>query len=181
MNEIWKPVVGYEGLYEVSSLWRIKSLIDNHWTFRNKILTSSVNMYWYCRCSLFKDKIQKTLLVHRLVCNTFMLNTENKKEVNHINWIKTDNRLDNLEWCTSSENKIHAYKTLGKIPPHLWKYQWNHPASKKIIQISKKWYKITEWDSLISVESFTWINRKWISDCCCWKIKSSGWFIWKYL
>lgn len=178
--ETWKIIEWYEE-YEISSDGRVRSLLDNHWTFRKRVLKASINVYWYSRCSLFKNKNKKTLLIHRLAAQVFIPNPNNYPQINHINGIKTDNRIHNLEWCTPSENIQHAYESLNKRPPHLWKFQWNHPSSKRIIQLSIQGYEITKWDSMISAEEFTWISRKWISACCNWKIKTSWGFIWKFL
>jgi hypothetical protein len=100
-NEIWKPIDGFENLYEVSNLGRVKSLIKN-------ILLSQNKGSGYCRVSLTKNKKSKSKLVHRLVAKSFIPNPENKKFINHINGIKDDNRVSELEWSTSSENNKHA-------------------------------------------------------------------------
>jgi hypothetical protein len=113
--EIWKDIKGYESLYQVSNLGRVKSLEKKDYMHLNKcyrikkeiILRYSISNN-YRSVSLYRNKKQKTFSIHRLVAIHFIDNIKNKKEVNHINGIKTDNRVENLEWVTSSENQIHA-------------------------------------------------------------------------
>ena len=102
MQEIWKDVVGYEGLYKISNTGRVKSVK------RDKILKEQLNERGYLRVSLSKNNKQKIYSVHRLVMITF-IGYEEGKQVNHIDGDKTNNRLDNLEWTTQSENMKHAY------------------------------------------------------------------------
>lgn len=106
--EIWKPIIGYESIYEISSLGRIKSLGNNK-EKKEKIMQGRISQYGYREVNLRKkgDKM-RTFTVHRLVAKHFHANPENKPCVNHINCIKDDNRAVNLEYCTYQENMDHA-------------------------------------------------------------------------
>ncbi|MFV0976959.1 NUMOD4 motif-containing HNH endonuclease [Bacillus paranthracis] len=115
ITELWKPVSGYEGIYEVSSLGRVRSLdrivVDYRGIkkkVRGKILSPGLTNKGYCIVSLNAVDKRHTLTVHRLVANAFIPNLDNKPQVNHINGIKTDNRICNLEWLTNEENMKHA-------------------------------------------------------------------------
>lgn len=110
MIEVWKPVQGYEGFYEVSNFGNVKSL-NFHRENRQQILKAKVTKDGYYETALCKNKKHKYILTHRLVALAFCENPKNKPEVNHKDGNKFNNRADNLEWVTSSENQIHAYKT----------------------------------------------------------------------
>ncbi len=127
-NEIWKDVVGYEGLYQVSNLGRVKSVGVGYG--RGKGLLKQVTChYGYKISGLSRFCKVKCFKVHRLVALAFLPNPENKREVNHINGIKTDNRLENLEWATSSENQKHAFR-LGL---QVGKKGGENPQARKVI------------------------------------------------
>jgi hypothetical protein len=110
MQEIWKDITGYEGLYKVSSYGRIKSLIDHYGNERVLILKNIVNDRGYLRVNLYKLGKIKTLKVHRIVAIEFIPNPDKKKQVNHIDGIKINNYISNLEWNTGHENIKHSWK-----------------------------------------------------------------------
>ncbi len=115
-SEIFVDILGYEGVYMVSNIGRVKSLPKSN-NDSERILKTYVNSFGYNPVALCINSICKKYKIHRLVAAAFIPNPENKKYVNHINGIKTDNRVENLEWCTSAENNIHALNTeLRKMP-----------------------------------------------------------------
>lgn len=107
MIEVWKPIAFYESIYEVSSLGRVrrKQSYDSRGHLRNeRILKTRINDYGYEVVGLHQDGFEKKFLVHNLVANAFIPNPLNLTDVNHINEVKRDNRLENLERCTRSYN-----------------------------------------------------------------------------
>ena len=107
MKEIWKDIEGYEGLYQVSNLGRVKS---KH-RVSERILKPSINSRGYMLVILSKNGEYKSGKVHRLVAQSFIPNTENKPQVNHIDENKTNNMASNLEWVTVKENINHGTRT----------------------------------------------------------------------
>ncbi len=116
-KEIWKDIEGYEGYYQVSNLGRVRSLTrevrcgNSIRVFRERIRKPQIMSKGYYQLALLKNGKDKRFLIHRLVAYAFIPNPENKTEVNHINGVKTDNNVENLEWVTSRENSIHAVHT----------------------------------------------------------------------
>ena len=169
IEEIWKPIVEYDGLYEVSNLGRIKTK-DN--IIKKFVYTKDK----YFRTSLYKNKKRKSFLVHRLVAQAFIPNPENKPQINHINGIKDDNRVENIEWCTQFENMQHAIKNHLNKPLRGSK----HPNSRKTNQYDLNNNFIKQWDTITSASEYYKVCKTCIRDCCIGKQKKSKGFIWKY-
>lgn len=125
--EEWRAIAGYEGLYEVSNLGRVRSL--KYWGGnRVAILKQATSKRGYKKIALTSEK--KTFLIHRLVAQAFIPNPENKPEVNHIDGNKQNNCVNNLEWVTGSENNIHAVYSLGHD-------QWKKGLKKAVSRASE--------------------------------------------
>lgn len=154
MEEIWKPIVGFEGLYEVSNLGNVKGVK------RGRILKpGSCGKYLFV--VLCKDGKRKDKLVHRLVADAFCENKFNKPEVNHINEDGFDNRAKNLEWCTRVENIRHG----TGIKRHAESQRNDANRSTKVEQYSTCGEKIAEYLSLHDMERKTGFDRSAVSKC----------------
>ena len=115
--ELWADIKGCEGYYQITQSGKIRSLprirrMSNRNTFYPmKILKQSISSNGYFIVSIWMNGVKKTFPVHRLIAETFIGNPDNKSQVNHKNGIKADNRIENLEWVSQSENAIHAIKS----------------------------------------------------------------------
>ena len=170
-GERWKQISCYEGLYEISSYGRVKSLWtkkDNEEEYSEQILRLLKNNEGYFIIDLFKknnSRVGKRFLVHRLVAQAFIPNPENKKQVRHKNKIRTNNNVSNLEWSSGAMKG-----RFGKD---------NH-RSKKILQYDLSGYLIKEWDSIKQIHEelgFSVINIRLV---CNGKQKKSNNFVWRY-
>ena len=180
IEEIWKPVVGYEGTYEVSSLGRVKScertIIRSNGReikFPDKIMKPSTNHKGYLIIDLRKNGKRSGGFVHRLVGKAFIDNPLNKEQINHKNGNKKDNRAQNLEWVTNQENMAHAYKVLGRT---------NKDASesrKRVVeQLSDDHSVVSVFSSIQEAVDKTGINN--ISAVCRGIRTNAGGYKWRY-
>ena len=180
-NEIWMPVLNYEKKYLISNLGRLKSI-----QFKREFLKKIrlLNMGYYgssITVSINNTKKRHNLLIHRLIAQAFIPNPENKNQVNHINGIKTDNRIENLEWVTPSENIMHSVYVLGN-KSHL---KATESAKIKLCRRVGKYNLQNElievFDSQkIAAESIN-KNHSSLSECCNGKQKTAYGYIWKFI
>lgn len=189
MQEIWKDVKGYEGLYQISNLGNLISIKHN---YIKPIITYKNQRY--LRNNLWKNGKCKTFSIHRLVAEAFLPNPNNLPVVNHKDGNKLNNNVKNLEWCTQSHNVKESYRLgLQKIstPPMKENYTpWNkgkkmsrdyiskNYSTKKVNQYTLNNDFIKCWESITKAEKELKITH--ISMCCRGKRKSAGNYIWRY-
>lgn len=186
-EEIWRDIKGYEGLYQVSNLGRVRSLqfVNNRYKVRTprlKVLKPSYDKYGYLMLGLCKDGKHKNVHPHRLVAEAFIPNPENKPQVNHIDGNKINNCVNNLEWCTHGENQKHAHRIGIKQATKYWtgKFGKEHHNSKPILQYDLNGNFIKRWDSMSDIERELNIRHGRIWYCCTNRQKTSHGFIWRY-
>lgn len=177
MNEIWKTIEDYPN-YMVSNMGNVKSIAK---TKDGIILKPSTdgNGREYLKVKLYKNGVSKTLRIHRLVCAAFIDDFSEEMEIDHLNGLCWDNRLENLKPCNHKEN-CNNPNTKCKCKGMLGKHGTDNPNSKKILQYSKKGKLIKKWDSMSDAENATNINQGNISNCCNGERGTAGGYIWKY-
>lgn len=206
MEEIWKDVPGYEGLYQVSNMGRVKSLArtrDMNLPGRNKpapvperILRYGKSL-GYQNVTLSKNGAVERIRVHKLVAMTFIPNPRFCTQINHKNGDKHDNRVENLEWCTPKENIRHARETgLIKITPS---FKGHHHTKEAIRRIKEgnKWGTsknhrvidqydyggslfLRKWHGFVEIEKTLGFNCKNVQACCKGRIKHAYGYSWRY-
>jgi hypothetical protein len=167
-KEIWYPIEGYEGLYEVSNFGRIKSLGNNK-TRKMKILKTVEGRDGYLLVNLSKNGKVKSFQVHRLVAEAFIPNWFDNQEVNHIDEDKKNNHIDNLEWCEHKYNCNYGTR-IKRISEKLF---------KSILQYTKSGVFVREWASIIEADR-NGFNKGNVTSCCRGERKTHKGYIWKY-
>lgn len=166
-NEIWKDIEGYEGIYEISNLGRVRSFKNG----KVRILKPLTNKRGYLRVQLRKNNSLKTLQIHRLVAQAFLPNPNNLPQVNHKDEDKTNNIVSNLEYCDAKYNNNYGNRN-KKVAEAL---------SKVVLQIDKNTNIIINiFPSLMEAERQTGCKNNNICHCCKGKRKSAGGYKWKY-
>jgi len=164
-TEVWKKLEWFDFEYEVSSFWKVKNTSTGH------IYKWQLQWKWYLICDLKINGRYKHFSIHRLVMLWFVWPSD--LQVNHKNWIKTDNRICNLEYATQSENVRHSYYELWRNTPLWFKV-------KSVIQLTMNWEFVNQFRSAKEAQRITWIWQSDIRRCCIWINKQTAWFIWKY-
>ena len=174
-NEIWKDTKGYEGLYQVSNMGRVKSLErtvtrknGRKQIIRERILKPTTATNGYLRVKLCNGSGKgKGFFVHRLVCEAFHENPKNKPCVNHIDENKVNNTASNLEWCTYSENNKHGTRTAR--------------TCKSVGQYTPNGELVKIWQSTHEVERQLGFANGKISEAARGKLKTAYGYVWKYV
>ena len=166
IKEIWKPVVGYEGLYMVSNWGRVKSIKFGKEIILKQHINIKGGYYYVC---LLKNGKHKNYYVHRLVAEAFIPNSYNLPQVNHRDENKLNNNVDNLEWCTNEYN--HNYGTINE--------RISQSQSKPVLQYDLNGNLIKEWKS-VNECGRNGFNQGDICKCCNGKRKTAKGFIWVY-
>ena len=168
MAEVWKQVSDFEGLYEVSNEGRIRKVrfINNH-VDKEKVflVTPQDNGRGYLKVSLYKNGQQTQRLVHRVVADAFLDRDPNRDFVNHIDGNKRNNRADNLEWCTRSENMLHAYKSGLLVPAAKGRFGKDSRKAKKVEMLDDSGNVLMTFGSMID-------GARFFGKSCCGEISS---------
>ena len=181
-EEVWRDIEGYEGLYQVSNMGRVKSLertyidkIGRERYVKECILKPAMDKGGYLRVGLCDGKKRKTFKLHRLVCEAFHENPDNKPQVNHINEIKTDNRASNLGWATARENSNFGTRNerIGKKSAIT--------KSKPIAQYTLNGKLLKVWPSTQEAQRQTGFSQGNICKSANGGYKQAYGFIWKYI
>lgn len=162
--EIWKDIEGYEGLYQVSNTGKVRSLNYNR-TGRVQELRLVRDKDGYFMVHLCKNGEGKHHLVHRLVAQAFIPNPDNLPVINHKDEVKTNNRVENLEWCTIKYNN---------------EYSGVYWSRRPVFQYTKEGVFVAEYESSNEASRQTGVNQGNISNCCFGIRKSAGGFIWRF-
>ena len=187
MKEEWADIIGYEGLYQISNLGRVKALhYKRGKSVGNKCLTPRFPRDRYPYVSLCKDNHVKHAYVHRLVAEYFVPNPLGKTQVNHKDGNKSNNKAWNLEWVTPRENTIHARNVLKKKSSGRLKYNLNK-SSKKVAQfyVDERGveYKIAVYANANAAALVNKIKASSIRSCCKndKNYTHAGGYKWKYV
>lgn len=184
MEEVWKDIQGFEGIYQVSNKGRVRSLdryvecADSFRHYKGKIMKQDKKKNGYMQICLRRQKIQKQALVHRLVANAFIPNTDNLPDVNHKDENKENNSVENLEWCTQAYNNSYGegYKQRSK---NAIKYAIQK-QSMPVLQYSTDGKFIAEYYSATEAARQNNCRQGGISECCNGKQKTAYGYVWKY-
>lgn len=170
MNEIWRDITGYED-YQISSWGRVKSLKYG----KERILKPTKDSSGYLQVGLCKNGQRKPFKVHRLVAMAFIPNPDNLPEVNHKNEIKTDNRVENLEWCTQLFNIRYGTGIKRRSEKQI-----NGKCSKSVYQHTLNGEFVAEYPSLAEVERQLGYNHSKTTLVCNGKRKTAYGYVWRY-
>ena len=173
MEEVWKDIEGYEGLYRISNKGRVKSLARPNNSGRNTrtdFIMSLGNTHGYVSVVLCKDSKTKSFLVHRLVAKAFIENPNNYPCINHKDENKTNNNADNLEWCTVKYNNNYGTAKARSGLKH----------GKRVVQYDLAGNEIRRWNTSAEACRFYGVTRCMVSSACLGITKTACGYKWRY-
>jgi len=182
MKEIWKDIVGYEGLYQISNLGNVMSLNYRKRGY-SQILVPKKNNRGYLWVELKSNGKRKCMTIHRLVANAFLDNSSALPLINHKDENPINNRVDNLEWCDNSYNVLYSLKRHerkaralrnGKIVRKPTKYK------QKVIQLTKSGDFVRDWESIQAIHGELGYNNTSITECCKRIRKTAYGYKWRF-
>lgn len=176
--EEWKDIVGYEGLYQISTLGNVRSYDrivncrNGHTrTIKGKVLATTRSGGGYLKVMLTKDSVAKNHRIHRLVAMAFIPNPDNLPDVNHIDEDKTNNKVSNLEWCSRSYNNHYSLIT----------ERLNEAKKISVKQLSLDGEVVNIWNGVRdAARALGMKTHRHISDCCKGKAKTCYGYKWEY-
>lgn len=185
-SEIWVPIAGYEGLYQVSNLGRVRSLVQRR-NWKPRVLSPG-KVRGYLQVQLYKDGHRKQFKVHRLVAEAFIPNLQNLPQVNHKDEDKTNNAECNLEWCDSKYNTSYGTRIQRIVEKNRGQHRSDEIREKMCQAHCRHVQKIdlstgeviATFESLHEAERQTGIYSSNICGVCLGKKKSAGGYFWKY-
>ena len=183
MQEIWKPIKNYESKHLISNCGNVKSLNYKNRGY-SKILCLKKHNKGYFQVELSKNGKTKTFLVHRLVAEAFIPNYNNMPFINHIDFNRKNNNVNNLEWCNQSQNMLHSAngekKPISTIKINHLKKPKVRKRNEKIIQYDLKNKKIKEWEFIAQIKKELNYHPTSIYECCINKRKTAYGYKWQF-
>ena len=179
MEEEWREIEGFNGMYLISNKGRVKSYKQR----KEKFLSTHKTHGNYIIVNLSSNGKNKSYRLHRLVAKAFIPNVDNKPDVNHIDGDKSNNRSENLEWCTKSENMKHASKTGLFVPYNKGKHGKDCHSSKKVAMLDRNTGKIVRYFES-EKEGALFLGKKDksnISSCCSKRSNTANGYMWEFI
>ena len=181
MLEIWDDIKGYEGLYQVSNMGRVKSF-PRHGTHTQEehILKLGINHKGYLQVKLTKDSKSKTFVVHRLVAQTFILNPNNLPQVDHYDDNKENNIAYNLQWISNEDNMAKSWQTGARSIEKTYKRGKDNACARIVNQYNLEGNFIKTWYCIRDIENELGCDNRNISACCRHKRPTAYGYKWEY-